>query len=198
MPLNTSSCTCLAICMSSLQKCLFSSFSMFFSVGLYGFLILNFMMGLSFSFLQFLRARTLDNLGFSAAVFQQRVSNFRVIEKQSMRNLFLGWYGFLTNSEMLMIAASEPCWRYGWYVSHISGSVSGFLTFCLPNGGKVAALLMSHSACLPGVHTPSDFDVSHQLFYLFGAAQLWLIKLLTSPEPQSLPKTWRSQNLTLI
>ena len=120
--LNTSSCTCLAICMSSLQKCLFRSFSMFFSVGLYGFFILNFMMGLSFSFLQFLRARTLDNLGFSAAVFQQPVSNFRVIEKQSMRSLFLGWYGFLMNSEMLMIAAfwtllTIPviCFSYQWF-----------------------------------------------------------------------------------
>lgn len=35
------------------------------------------------------------------------------------------------------------------------------------------------------------------LFYLFGAARLWLIKPLTSAEPQSLSKTWRLQNLTL-
>ena len=51
-------------------------------------------------------ARTLaDTLRFSAAVFRHPVSNFRVIEKQSMRSLFLGWYGFLINSETLMMAA---------------------------------------------------------------------------------------------
>ena len=51
-------------------------------------------------------ARTsVDTSRFSAAVFWHPVSNFRVIEKQSMRSLFLGWYGFLINSETLMMAA---------------------------------------------------------------------------------------------
>ena len=120
--LNTCSCTCLAICMSSLEKCLFRSFSIFFFSWILWVFDIEFDDEAVFFCSPVSVARTLaDTSRFSAAVFRHPVSYFRVIEKQSMRSLFLGWYGFPINSETLMMAAFwtlftilATCFSYQW------------------------------------------------------------------------------------